>query len=406
MTLDEVLAPIGMQSFLDNYVGQHYLHVEGPSGRFERLVPWSELNEGLARLRANDDRIFLVRQGRRLPADAYLRTSRTGRIQFLNGPAVVKYIRDGATLVVNQVDEFITGVTRLAESCEELFHGYVAANLYAGWRTDPGFDIHWDAHDTLIVQIHGSKDWRVWRPTREQPLPGEGPDIVKKPTDSPCWESTIRNGDMLYIPRGWWHVAMPRDEPSVHVTFGLNHQTGKDLLEWMVRQAQQTLQVRMNMPHWTSPSEQRAWLHSIREACTQGLSDDAISSYLDEVDAMAHTRPIVRLPRTTSKGGQIDIASDAALRLWRGRRLTLRKLEGESNLAFTVDGRTWQCDEALGPALRLLNHVRPCTLAEMSGAIDRRARPLLLPFVTLLIAAEVVWAEPEIQTEPVSTFGV
>ena len=42
----------------------------------------------------------------------------------------------------------------------------------------------------------------------------------------------LEAGDLLYIPRGWWHVAMPLDEPTLHLTVGVNNLTGADFLRW------------------------------------------------------------------------------------------------------------------------------------------------------------------------------
>ena len=43
--------------------------------------------------------------------------------------------------------------------------------------------------------------------------------------DAPLWEGMLEDGDLLYIPRGWWHVATPLDEPTLHLTVGVNNLT-------------------------------------------------------------------------------------------------------------------------------------------------------------------------------------
>ncbi len=66
-----------------------------------------------------------------------------------------RFLAGGATLSINKVDELFGEVQALAELVEELFRIQLGVYLYAGWRTDNGFDLHWDRHDTIILQISG-----------------------------------------------------------------------------------------------------------------------------------------------------------------------------------------------------------------------------------------------------------
>ena len=58
--------------------------------------------------------------------------------------------------------------------------------------------------------------------TRKYPLAVDVEPTVEKP-DTPLWEGMLEDGDLLYIPRGWWHVATPLDEPTLHLTVGVNN---------------------------------------------------------------------------------------------------------------------------------------------------------------------------------------
>ena len=88
-------------------------------------------------------------------------------------------------------------------------------NLYAGWRTQKGFNLHFDGHDTMILQVHGRKYWKVYRPTRLHPFA----DDIKMAyvLRTLRVEGVLENGGMLYLPRGWC-VRPAADEPSLHLT--------------------------------------------------------------------------------------------------------------------------------------------------------------------------------------------
>ena len=143
-------------------------------------------------------------------------------------------LRDGATLVLDAVDELHAPITQLAESLESVFRVRIQVNAYAGWRTSHGFDLHWDDHDVFILQIAGRKNWKIYGMTRKYPLTRDVEPATRKP-DTPLWEGMLEDGGLLYIPRGWWHVATPLDEPTLHLTVsGLNNPNGADLLSWFV----------------------------------------------------------------------------------------------------------------------------------------------------------------------------
>jgi ribosomal protein L16 Arg81 hydroxylase len=206
------------------------------------------------------------------------------------------------------------------------------------------------------------------------------------------WQGTLEDGDVLYMPRGWWHVAFPRDEPTLHVTLGIRHPTGADVLTWVLDQVRESPRANSEIPHSSEPNERAAWIEGIREACMQTLNADLIDNYLRSVSDSAHARPIVRLPESTV-ATMPTVTPETILRLSRGRRLHLQPATSAGMLSFNAQGKNWHCHESLAPALAMLNHVRPCTFKDLNQTLDARARSLLRPFVTVLLMAGVVWAD-------------
>lgn len=396
MTLAEVLEPVGTGEFLQQFVGRRPAIIKGAVGRFRQLVTWPDLNQALSTLRVDDRRAYLIQNARPLPESSYVVRYGARGAALLNGEAVTRHVAGGATLVVTKVDELLPAVRQLAESCERVFQNYTGVNLYAGWRTDNGFDVHWDVHDTLILQIKGQKDWTIWAPTREHPMPDDPVQPVP-PTAEPFWQGILADGDVLYMPRGWWHVARPRNELSLHLTFGLRHPTGIEMLKWMVEQAYASVEARMDVPHWASERDQNSWLQSIREVCTAMLADGAIDRYMRDATATATSRPILRLQDSVTATPTLRDATP--LRLTSGHRLHFSGDEGASMLSFQVKGVDWECHAALKPALALLNHIEPCTLAGMRERVPAHMRPVLRAYVNTLVMGGVIWAEPEEEVE-------
>jgi ribosomal protein L16 Arg81 hydroxylase len=390
--LSEVLVPLTEAEFLGQYLSERYCVGRGESGRFARLVKWQDLSEALSRMRFAEDRLQLSQHGKVLDVRQY-RQEGFGNSIRVHWRRLERLLADGATLVLNQVDEIFAGVGELAASCEDLFRIRVGVNLYAGWRTDHGFGVHWDAHDTFIVQVAGRKKWKVYEPTLAHPILRKGGEQGAEPSRPPVWEGVLEDGDILYMPRGWWHIATPLDEPTLHLTVGWSHPTAADLLRWLSMTLERYVDCREDIPHLKTSEIQRAYIDNVRERIVEALADnDVIDRFLRTIESSIPTRQGIQLPDlSVSNRGDLDV--DGALRLTDGRRLRLAIYAGEELLRVETGERSYTCDRALAPALRLLHGAHPSTLREMLAGVGFAHGPALRAFMTLLIANNVVWAE-------------
>jgi hypothetical protein len=366
--LARLLEPCAPEEFLASAWGRDFRHVRGARGKFSRLMPWSRLNDLLARHRLDSPRLRLTREGRPVPASSYLRHATGGRnrtpIPRLRAADLTEQLRDGATLVLDAVDELHAPLTALAESLELAFRERVQINLYAGWRTSRGFDLHWDDHDVFILQVAGRKRWRVYGETRPAPVANDS-EPAPKPINDPLWEDTLEDGDLLYIPRGWWHVAFPLDEPTLHLTVGVHKRTGLDLLRWLFDELRASETFRRDLPRDASPEEQRAHAERLREELFARFDSATLISFFREQDANAEPRPRLSLPSSATT--KLSPPPTAALvRLTAPRPLDF-EMRGDE-LSFSCNRKRWRFDARALPLLRHLDARRECRVAELCEA--------------------------------------
>lgn len=107
----------------------------------------------------------------------------------------------------------------------------LGANAYLTPARSRGFDIHYDNHCVLILQLHGSKHWEVFAPTRELPVERCEQTIPREQLGAPVVETTLTPGDVLYIPRGFPHAARSGDDSSLHLTLSLRTRTWLDAIK-------------------------------------------------------------------------------------------------------------------------------------------------------------------------------
>jgi hypothetical protein len=362
-SLASILQPCSLEEFLSVNWGKTYKHVAGWPDKFSHFLPWNRLNEILQQHRLDFPRLRLTRDGERLRPETYLRYT-TGRsktsVPRLRQAELTRELSRGASLVLDAVDELHGPLTELAEGLELFFHARIQINSYAGWRTSRGFDLHWDDHDVFILQVDGRKRWVVYGPTIPHPLPGDSKE--QKPEGPPLWDQVLNTGDVLYIPRGFWHVAFPLDEPTLHLTVGVHNRTGLDLARWVTERMRASETFRKDLPLLASEESRSAYLVQLRNELLAQLNDDLLNRYFQEIDADTTARARFSLPWSPT----LEVLPEdpqTLLRWLAPRPLELRAENGV--IEFCSQKKRWRFSADAFIILERLETKRTCSVAEL-----------------------------------------
>lgn len=232
--LKGLLEPYPLKQFLTQDWTQQAVYISDETRqKFQALFSWKALNDLLNFHRIEDPNLRFSQDGQSL--------LQPDRSQWRS------YLQQGATLVINSVDQLVPAVSDLATAIgSELGHpGQV--NLYCSPAQQQGFDTHFDTHDVFILQIEGEKAWFVFRETISAPLVYNSSEDLP-PDEPPYLQCQLQPGDVLYIPRGHWHYAIAGNLPSLHLTLGITCRTGIDWLTWLVQELQNDPIWRQNLP--------------------------------------------------------------------------------------------------------------------------------------------------------------
>ena len=98
-----------------------------------------------------------------------------------------------------------------------------------------------------MLQVAGSKRWRLFQPPlalphRTQPFTPTG--FVPRP----LLELELKQGDLLYLPRGYVHAAHTSQVYSAHVTIGITVYTLVELLSELIASSKEFHQFRTALP--------------------------------------------------------------------------------------------------------------------------------------------------------------
>lgn len=265
--LDHVLAPITLQGFYEEHFEKSPLHVQRRNAAyFHDVYGVRDIEQSLTTGARQPEKFFLIKAGKQIPIRDFARQRPNPRWrQTMKSPepsidphSVAAHFDKGYSLVILDAGAFSPRLQAFCSMLQRDLECYVEANVYFTPRSGAqGFKAHHDTHDTLLIQVEGSKSWRIYEPRTELPLEsqplssGEGSASSLRPHK----DVVVEAGDTLYIPRGYPHEAITNDERSLHVTFALIPVRVIDFLQsllWGI--AEQDIALRASLP--------RGWLQS------------------------------------------------------------------------------------------------------------------------------------------------
>jgi ribosomal protein L16 Arg81 hydroxylase len=386
LDFDQIMAPLGAQVFLRDYWLKQFVHIRGSAGRFTSLLAWDELNGILQQHRLTPPRLKLYKDGQPLDPSQYLTPAMFG-VPRVDAGRLVLSLAQGASLILDDVQEMAPLVRDLMGAFQDTLQTDAFANLYAGWHNNNAFNRHWDPQEAIVLQLSGRKRWRVYHPTRPNPLQN---DDAPPPTVAPAWEGTLNDGDVLYIPRGWWHEAFPLGEPSLHLTVSLTPPTALDYLGWVMSRLRNHAEMRAGLP----PAGNGTWRADLAAKISALVTDALRAAPLEEFQRQweANMRPNPHIHLPDSPYEQLAALSETSLvRLASLHRLAFAAM-GE-NFEFAAAGRLWTVPSALQPALVQLRNNREFAVRELAAVLtDAAARADLLKSLSVLAHAGVVLA--------------
>jgi ribosomal protein L16 Arg81 hydroxylase len=374
---NRLLSPVDPTVFFNDYFGEKPLYIPGEPDRFADLCSWSDLNDVLDLNTLSAPQLHLMRGGKDL--DPQLFQSRCEGHNRVDAAAVLKEMAEGATLIINYVDRHIPRLREFARSLERELRASVHVDIFAGCSPAAGLGAHWDHYECLNVQLSGSKLWKIFRPERLYPMRKtfvfprrDDAETLSAPNRAPVWEGSLRTGDLIYIPRGWWHQVVPEQLPSLHLGITVEVPAGSDLLHWLADRLKAEEFVRKNIPYWKPPTERKSFLRDLRENVASHINDELLAEYLNHLDETSVPRPALGLPDSANAAGPI-LDSKTRVRLRSARKFTVEVDSPRGFFRFRWKGKSVEFSSLLLPAFQKLNEGAPQTVQQLSDGVPALA---------------------------------
>lgn len=240
MNLEWLLYPFDKQAFLDHYLEQQPLVISRNNPHyFEELLTLYDLNELMSRAE-NLGRldVVVVNAGKKYQLTDYAQVETVGNVHIKSLLSISKVlqllIQDKATIIINQaINEWLPLRTLAANYAQEL-NTMPGANIFIAPPKAECFGAHFDEHDLFILQIYGSKHWRIYENPIFLPLEPQNERYFDFSRLKLLYEIDLQQGDILYLPRGFVHDVTTTDMASVHISFGGQHLTWANIIRSFV----------------------------------------------------------------------------------------------------------------------------------------------------------------------------
>jgi ribosomal protein L16 Arg81 hydroxylase len=336
------------------------------AGRLDGLPSVRELDDLLALETTPPSYVRVTKGGKGLPSRSYTRTVAHGAAlgEAINPEKVYEHFRSGGTVTWNSLHHVLPAARRVLRPFTDTFATEGEVALFATPARHDGFAPHHDSIDVYVVQVDGTKAWRVWdTPARRR---GDDASYTAEELGEPALEVTLEPGDVLYVPHGTPHAAAARSELSVHLSIGVEPRRWRHLLQATVE-------------HLLQDEEFHAFPHADAPGTAAGLAR-VIGLLRDRLERIEPVSEAQRLAREGRAKGGAPVREFERLQAADGlrpdslvRRSAARIEIGDSDgtkTALRVGGHRLAVPDPVAASLRALEGGRPMATSEVFPGVE------------------------------------
>jgi len=243
------LERFGGGRFLEGQWEKEVSHIKGAltPAELKKMLDFKEVDSRLMSGSVCSPDLQILRNGRAFDIQTISPLSRSADLDSL-----VKHYGAGGSFRWQHLENYFEGIAKIANDLRGEIGFPVRANGYFSPASSKGLAPHFDSSDIFVLQIGGSKEWRLYSDYASKvdiPLYEDRFDPLRHQVTVKPREIMMEEGDILYIPKGHMHSAQTKSGMSVHVTFAVLSVSVVDLIGASLRKlARSEIELRKAVP--------------------------------------------------------------------------------------------------------------------------------------------------------------
>ncbi|MFL6236707.1 MAG: JmjC domain-containing protein [Thermoanaerobaculia bacterium] len=383
LDFEDLISPVSPAEFFDRYWGKTTLVLHRRDREYYGdLFTLADVDRCLITAGSSPTTVLQI-----VPPPSSHRESKLLTASGISKDRLYDAYLSGDTIRLIGAEKFWPPLALLLASLQETFNARWGTNVFLTPPESQAFSLHFDTVDVLVLQIAGSKRWRIWEPTYEFPMDFPLSELhTKRIMEKDEGKLTLREdflleaGDFFYMPRGYYHKAVAADDLSLHLTLTVHPLYWLDIFKRAFELAAlEDPRLRQALPPGIAASQKIQesiflklydMLHQFNERVSPEM---ALRSLMDEyVEARTfpgdgHFAALASLPAV----------SPASL-VERRRGLACIVETSEDKSAIRFGPNRVQGPAAIAPALEFLRDRRRFKVADLPGDLSNESKVVLV----------------------------
>ena len=369
--LASLLQPIEELNFFQHYWEKQPLVIDRTDPNYFRdVMSFESINELLNSKSFGSGEIRMAQNEQMVPQENYINELQG----YAQNHKVLDLFKSGATIILQSVHKYHAPVARICRNIEKSYNCLVRPNLYITPISSQGFNPHYDSHDVVVMQLHGSKTWRLYQSPIELPHDSQPFKKEQFPAGEVTREFELKAGDSLYLPRGVMHSARTTTDISAHITLAIKTFTWADVLhEAILKMIPENKSLREYIPVFDLARANGNQHQLVQEKIRQ-LSDDlaGMKDFGFLFDKFHHevtnngTGPLMEDFLSDIRSLK---ATDANTRFCKRQSLNYWVFEQDDQLVFKTDLKASMLTKNTGPMLEYMIREESFSAAELPGDV-------------------------------------
>ena len=285
-SLEEVIAPLTLDEFLGFLRRRELVYCSGGDEcQFKSLLNWESL---LERIRAGayprgfaDFRI--VKESKNISAAHWFIRTPVDDSTKVDIAKLEEFLASGYSLVITPIQPHVPVLAKLADNLAATLREQIKIGVVVTTGAGGAFKLHFDPEDLIILQVEGTKRWRIYGPVVANPVIGMPPPPAP-PENDPIFDEILKPGDMLFLPAGYWHHCENGPGRSMHLGIFLIPPTYLHVAKALVSRLVSDEKFRLPLTRVVHASELEELETDLKDSLIQKIRELELRGFLAEAD--------------------------------------------------------------------------------------------------------------------------